>query len=108
MDKISENYLEEQKRLHTNINYGTASLQHVNTIKNLLINTKLKTISDYGAGKKNLQKGLLSSGFTEFNYFASGSTLIWRGCSGSSEGEDMKSSVPADLRSWGPNTEFTA
>ena len=45
MDKISENYLEEQKRLHTNINYGTASLQHVNTIKNLLINTKLKTIT---------------------------------------------------------------
>ena len=70
MDKISEDYLEEQKRLHTNINYGTASLQHVTTIKNLLINTNLKTISDYGAGKKNLQKGLLNSGFTEFNYFA--------------------------------------
>ena len=70
MDKISENYLEEQKRLHTNINYGTASLQHVTTIKNLLINTKLKTLSDYGAGKKNLQKGLLNSGFTDFNYFA--------------------------------------
>ena len=69
MGKISKNYLEEQKRLHSNINYGMASLQHVTTIKNLLINTKIKTISDYGAGKKNLQKGLLNSGFSEFSYF---------------------------------------
>ena len=69
MHKISKNYLEEQKQLHSDINYGTASLQHVTTIKNLLINTKIKTISDYGAGKKNLQKGLLNSGFTEFKYF---------------------------------------
>ena len=69
MEKISKNYLEEQKRLHSNINYGTASLQHVITIKNLLINTNIKTLSDYGAGKKNLQKGLLNSGFTEFKYY---------------------------------------
>ena len=57
--KISEKYLKEQIKLHENTNYGIASLSHAPTIKNLMAEAKLKSLSDYGAGKKNLQKGLL-------------------------------------------------
>ena len=56
--KISEKYLKEQIKLHENTNYGIASLSHAPTIKNLMAEAKLKSLSDYGAGKKNLQKGL--------------------------------------------------
>ena len=67
---ISQEYLNEQKKLHeTNINYGIASLGHVNNIKNLLSETKFKSLCDYGAGKKNLEKGLLQANFTDFKYF---------------------------------------
>mgnify|MGYP001438446737 CR=1 FL=1 len=70
MRKISDQYLQEQKRLHDiNDNYGRASLSHAQTIKNLLSTTKFKTLSDYGAGKKNLQKGLLELGLNDIDYF---------------------------------------
>ncbi len=65
---ISKTYLEEQKKLHQLKNYGVASLQHVETIKNLLIRTKIKSLSDYGAGKKNLEIGLKNAGYTNFTY----------------------------------------
>ena len=67
--KISEKYLKEQIKLHENTNYGIASLSHAPTIKNLMAEAKLKSLSDYGAGKKNLQKGLTELGFIEFEYF---------------------------------------
>ena len=67
--KISDKYLEEQKKLHENTNYGTASLSHAQSIKNLMVEAKFKSLCDYGAGKKNLQKGLIELGFTEFEYF---------------------------------------
>ena len=51
--KISDSYLLEQIRLHKiNNSYGVASLSHVQTIKNLMSEAKLKSICDYGAGKK--------------------------------------------------------
>ena len=51
--KISDSYLLEQIRLHKiNDSYGVASLSHVQTIKNLMSEAKLKSICDYGAGKK--------------------------------------------------------
>ena len=69
--KISENYLKEQRRLHkVNNNYGSASLAHIQTIKNLMTETNTRTLSDYGAGKKNLYKGLLDLGHSNFEYFA--------------------------------------
>ena len=69
-NKISQEYLNEQKKLHKfNVNYGTASLENIKIIKNLLVEYKFKTLSDYGAGKKNLQKGLLESGYGDFQYF---------------------------------------
>ena len=46
-----------------------ASLSHVQTIKNLMSEEKLKSICDYGAGKKNLYTGLVESGFDDFNYY---------------------------------------
>lgn len=68
--KISDSYLLEQIRLHKiNDSYGVASLSHVQTIKNLMSEAKLKSICDYGAGKKNLYKGLVESGFDDFNYY---------------------------------------
>ena len=68
--KISEQYLLEQKRLHEiNDSYGVASLSHVQTIKNLMQEAKFKTLSDYGAGKKNLYKGLKDAGYDDFKYF---------------------------------------
>ena len=68
--KISESYLLEQRRLHEiNKSYGVASLSHVQTIKNLMIEAKLKSICDYGAGKKNLYKGLIDNGFKDFEYY---------------------------------------
>ena len=68
--KISESYLLEQKRLHEINNcYGVASLTHVQTIKNLMTEAKLKSLCDYGAGKKNLQKGLIEKGFKDFEYY---------------------------------------
>ena len=69
-NRISKQYLEEQKKLHqSNKNYGTASLSHVQTIKNLMQEAKFTSISDYGAGKKNLQKGLINLGYNNFDYF---------------------------------------
>lgn len=68
--KISQNYLLEQKRLHEiNKSYGVASLKHVQTIKNLMFEAKLKSLCDYGAGKKNLYKGLIDLGFKDFEYY---------------------------------------
>ena len=67
--RISDKYLEEQKILHQKGNYGIASLGHAQTIKNLMIEANFKTLCDYGAGKKNLQKGLIDLGFSEFEYF---------------------------------------
>ena len=68
--KISDSYLLEQKRLHEiNNSYGVASLTHVQTIKNLMTEAKLNSLCDYGAGKKNLQKGLIEKGFKDFEYY---------------------------------------
>lgn len=66
---ISDLYLKEQKRLHSHYNYGTASNSHASNIKQILIETGFNTLSDYGAGKKNLQKKLNEDGFNNFQYF---------------------------------------
>ena len=60
-NRISKQYLEEQKKLHqSNKNYGTASLSHVQTIKNLMQEAKFTSISDYGAGKKIFKRSYKS------------------------------------------------
>jgi len=69
VDVISNNYLEEQKRLHKLYNYGIASISHAPNIKKILEETNIKNLSDYGAGKKNLQKELIKLGCKKFNYY---------------------------------------
>jgi len=66
---ISAEYLALQKHLHGNPNYGVASLSYAPVIADIMRRTKAKSLSDYGAGKCNLQRGLTSSGLVNFEYF---------------------------------------
>ena len=65
---ISENYLSQQRELHKNPDYGVASLGYAPVIKQLLDQTGIKSLSDYGAGKCNLRKGLNDLGKRDFEY----------------------------------------
>jgi hypothetical protein len=64
---ISESYLEQQKILHENPEYGVASLAFAPTVAKIIRANDCKSLCDYGAGKKNLQKVLNQSGL-EFVY----------------------------------------
>lgn len=68
-ETISEAYRAEQQALHQNPNYGVASLGFAPTVKQLFERTKAKSISDYGAGKCNLRRGLNEAGLADFEYF---------------------------------------
>ena len=65
---ISDNYLAQQRELHKNPNYGVASLGYAPVVKKLLDQTGVKSISDYGAGKCNLRRGLHDLGKKDFEY----------------------------------------
>jgi hypothetical protein len=54
---ISEDYLNLQKELHLNPNYGIASLEFAPLIAQIAKQTNIETLSDYGAGKKRLLEG---------------------------------------------------
>ena len=66
---ISEEYLKAQIELHKNPAYGVASLSYAPIVKDLFTQIGGRSISDYGAGKCNLKKALLSLGLTSFAYF---------------------------------------
>jgi hypothetical protein len=66
---ISANYLAQQQELHRNPNYGVASIGYAPIVKELLDQTGIKSISDYGAGKCNLRKALHGLGKRDFEYF---------------------------------------
>src|SRR3989339_2239171 len=66
---ISAEYLALQKKLHENPNYGVASLQYAPIVIELAKKTGAKSISDYGAGKCNLQKKMHELGMSDFKYF---------------------------------------
>ena len=53
--------------LHRNPNYGVASLQFAPIVKQLVEQLGSKSVSDYGAGKCNLQRALLDLG-TDLDY----------------------------------------
>lgn len=65
---ISENYLQLQKELHQNPNYGVASLSFAPIVADIMRQTQCKTLSDYGAGKKRLLEGLRGAGFVPDSY----------------------------------------
>jgi len=66
---ISQEYLETQKQLHQNPSYGVASLEMAPFVKKIFEYSNFTSISDYGAGKKNLEKKLLDLGLKNFDYF---------------------------------------
>ena len=66
---ISEEYLNLQKDLHLRSDYGTASLGIAPEVKQIFEKYNYKSISDYGAGKCNLQKKLIQLGLKDFDYF---------------------------------------
>ena len=60
--KISEEYLRMQRELHENPGYGVASLVFSPIVADLIKQAKIKTVTDYGAGKKRLLEGLTKAG----------------------------------------------
>jgi hypothetical protein len=66
---ISQEYLEIQKQLHENPKYGVASLAMAPFVKKIFEDSNFISISDYGAGKKNLEKKLLELGLKNFDYY---------------------------------------
>lgn len=66
---ISAEYLEQQKLLHQNPNYGVASLSFAPIIADFIRQTGVNSVSDYGAGKKNLLVGLQNAGISHIEYF---------------------------------------
>ena len=69
MKTISQEYLDLQKKLHQNVNYGTTSIKQAPLVKQIFEKNNFTSISDYGAGKKNLQKVLFNIGLKNFKYF---------------------------------------
>ena len=65
---ISSEYLEQQKLLHQNPNYGIASLSFAPIVADFIRQTGVQSISDYGAGKKNLLVGLKNAGVDSIEY----------------------------------------
>ena len=67
-ETYSNNYLDEQIKLHENENYGVASLSFAPIVAGLIKELKIESISDYGAGKKRLLNGLGKEGIKEIKY----------------------------------------
>jgi len=67
-ETISEEYRKLQQDLHKNPAYGVASLAFAPIVADIVRQTKAQSISDYGAGKQNLLKGLAAAGVTGFDY----------------------------------------
>lgn len=62
MDVISKEYLEMQKQLHLNPNYGVASISFAPTVAKLIQNNSFQTLTDYGSGKNRLALALKQLG----------------------------------------------
>lgn len=66
---ISDEYLAQQQILHKNPNYGIASLSFAPIVADFIRQTGIRSVSDYGAGKKNLLVGLKNSGIEAIEYY---------------------------------------
>lgn len=66
---ISTEYLEMQKELHLNPNYGISSLLLAPRVAGLMRATGVKTLTDYGAGKRKLLEGLTQQGQIPDSYW---------------------------------------
>lgn len=68
-ETISDDYLKLQTELHQNPNYGVASLSFAPIVADVIRQTSVQSVSDYGAGKKNLMAGLAEAGVLLKDYF---------------------------------------
>ncbi|MCR5877770.1 class I SAM-dependent methyltransferase [Phenylobacterium sp. J367] len=59
---ITEDYRRQQQELHKNPNYGVASLMFAPVIAKAIRQLGVTSVSDYGAGKQNLLRGLTEQG----------------------------------------------
>lgn len=66
---ITSEYQQLQVELHKNPNYGVASLGYAPVVADLLESNEFKSVSDYGAGKCNLKKGLYGLKCRDFEYY---------------------------------------
>jgi len=66
---ISEDYRQQQVELHKNPDYGRASLSFAPRIVEIMRLCSFRSISDYGAGKQNLLKGLKKAGLVDLEYY---------------------------------------
>jgi hypothetical protein len=62
-------YLKLQQELHENPNYGIMSIKFAPVVKQIIEQFQITSISDYGAGKKNLLKALKSQYNVNLPYF---------------------------------------
>lgn len=67
-DTISDAYRKLQQDMHRNPNYGVASLAFAPIVADVIRQSGARSISDYGAGKKNLLKGLAEAGISGLDY----------------------------------------
>jgi len=68
-ETISNDYLQLQTELHKNPNYGVASLSFAPIVADLIRQLNIRTLADYGAGKKNLLVGLTKAGIELQAYY---------------------------------------
>lgn len=66
---ISDAYRRQQQELHKNPSYGVASLAYAPIVRQLIEQMGARTLSDYGAGKRNLKLKLDELGVTGVAYF---------------------------------------
>ena len=66
---ISDEYRKQQQELHRNPNYGVASIQYAPIVIDIAKQVEAKSISDYGAGKQNLDKKMKELGFKGYTYY---------------------------------------
>ena len=66
---ISAECLEQKKQLHQDPGYGVSSLQYAPLVIQAADQINAKSISDYGAGKCNLQKKMNELGRSNFQYY---------------------------------------
>ena len=69
LQTISETYLKLQQELHQNPNYGVASLAFAPIVADIVRQTNVQSVSDYGAGKRRLLEGLAAAGVVPAQYF---------------------------------------
>ena len=69
LSTISDGYRRQQQELHRNPDYGVASLGFAPMVYDIIVARKIRSISDYGAGKCNLLKALREQPAVELEYF---------------------------------------